>query len=296
MINYKVFDDNLFLLEKIFGKEEVLQKLERLKFIYKNTEESWFKNLEYFQDSEVKYILICEAPPYSGAGIPVFFYNQTNSSFHRTIWKTFFTEDIKDFSQTEIYQKIAARGFLLIDNIPFSMKYFTRHRKKEAYFQLIKNSLEWTLEKLNLVKTKISNDVKIAFGFKINALQFIRATNGNIMLTDKIINFGESNISANGSGFPSSNKLKNIFSDDLQNYLYYNGEIENPYCNIDESPLNFQNPKALFWHYENHYYFSQDSQHQDLKSFIKHLIDNKLSEYHRNTDELQEMYYNNSIK
>lgn len=296
MVDDKVFDNNLFLLEKLFGKEEVLQKLERLKFIYQNTEESWFKNLEYFKNSEVKYILICEAPPYSETKIPVFFYNQTNSNFHKTIWKTFFTENIKDFTQQEIYQKFAEKGFLLIDNIPFSMKYFTRHRKKDAYFQLIKQSLEWTIEKLSIEKIKISKDVKIAFGFKINALQFIKATNGCIMIDDKIINFDESNICANGSGFPSSNKLKNIFFNDFQNYKYYNGEIENPYCNVDENPLNFQNPKALFWHYENHYYYSQDSQHQDLKSFIKHLIDNKLSEYHRNTDELQEMYYNNSIK
>lgn len=84
--------------------------------------------------------------------------------------------------------------------------------------------------------------------------------------------------------------------DDFQHYKYYNGESENPFCGKDENPLNFLNPKVLFWHYEKHYHFSQDSGHKDLKSFIKHLIVNKLSEYHRNTDELQEMYYNNSIK
>ena len=84
--------------------------------------------------------------------------------------------------------------------------------------------------------------------------------------------------------------------DDFQDYKYYNGELENPFCSKDENPLDFLNPKALFWHYENHFYFNKDSQHQDLKTFIKNLIDNKLSEYHRDTDELQEMYYNNSIK
>lgn len=83
---------------------------------------------------------------------------------------------------------------------------------------------------------------------------------------------------------------------DFQEYNYYQGEVENPFCEKDENPLNFQNPKALFWHYENHYYFSKDSQHQDLKTYIKYLIDNKLSEYHRNTDELLEMYNSNSIK
>jgi len=84
--------------------------------------------------------------------------------------------------------------------------------------------------------------------------------------------------------------------DDFQHYKYYNGESENPFFDKDENPLNFLNPKALFWHYEKHYHFSQDSRHKDLKTYIKYLIDNKLSEYHRNTDELLEMYYNNSIK
>lgn len=82
---------------------------------------------------------------------------------------------------------------------------------------------------------------------------------------------------------------------DLSEFSYYKGESENPYCRRDENSLNFSNPKALFWHYENHYYFSEDSQYQDLKSFIKNLIDNKLSEYHRSTDELRHMYFINSI-
>ena len=35
----RVFDKNLFILEELFGKEEVSVKLDRLKYIFENTEE-----------------------------------------------------------------------------------------------------------------------------------------------------------------------------------------------------------------------------------------------------------------
>lgn len=295
MVDFKVFDDNLFLLEEIFSKNTIDEKLERLKSIYTNTEESWLRNLEYFQNSEVKYILICEAPPYSETEVPIFFYNQCKSNFHKTIWKTFFDDNINDYTQKEIYQKFAQKGFLLIDNIPFPMKYFTIHRKKEAYFQLVKSSLEWALKKIFNNKIKLSKDLKIAFGFKINAIQFIKATNGKIDFKGNILKFDESNIGANSSGFTSFKKLKNIYFDDFQDYRYYNGEIENPFCKNGDFVMDFDNPKSLFWYYEKHFNESENDD-KDYSKFISNLINNKLSEYNRNEQELWEMYYHNSIK
>lgn len=294
MVDFKVFDENLYLLEEIFSKDKVAVKLERLKFIYTNTEESWFKNLERFQKSEVKYILICEAPPYSETEVPIFFYNQYKSNFHKTIWKTFFDEDIIGCTQEEIYQRFADLGFLLIDNIPFAMAYSPKHRRTEAYFKLIKDSLEWTLEKMCNSKINLSKNVKIAFGFKLNAIQFIEATNGKLDCKGNILEFDNSNIGADGSGFTSFKILKRIFLEDFRNYKYFNGERENPYCNKNENPLNFLNPKALFWHYEAFHY--KNSNHQNFMLFIQNLINNKLSEYNRNENELWEMYHRNSTK
>ena len=74
--------------------------------------------------------------------------------------------------------------------------------------------------------------------------------------------------------------------DDFQHYKYYDGESENLFCGKDENPHNVLNPKALLCDYENVYHFSQDSRHKDLKTYLKYLIDYKVSEYHRNTDEL----------
>ncbi|HAP95277.1 hypothetical protein [Epilithonimonas hominis] len=243
MVDYKVFDDNLFLLEKIFGKEEVLQKLERLKFIYKNTEESWFKNLEHFQDSEVKYILICEAPPYSESEIPVYFYNEINRKFNTTIWNTFF-DSAKPALEKKYYKKLAEKGFLLIDNLPYSMN-FEKHRKKQAYKSLMKGCLEWILNKLNNKNLKFSEDLKIVFGFKINGEIFIEVTNGILQLNNgRILNFDKNNIAYDGSGIPNTNALISKFFDKKSIYRYYNYEEENPFINEGDFQLNFSNPKS----------------------------------------------------
>lgn len=86
-----------------------------------------------------------------------------------------------------------------------------------------------------------------------------------------------------------------IVSDDFPDYKYYNGESENPYCGQDENPLDFSNPKALFWHYEKHF-DEWENEQKDYNEFISNLINNKLSEYHRNEKELWEMYHHHSIK
>lgn len=294
MADFKVFDDNLHLLEKLFGKKEVLQKLNRLKFIYKNTEESWLRNLEYFENSEIRYILLCEAPPYSETLVPKYFYNDIDQKFNTIIWNTFF-HNIKKPTDIELnYKNLAEKGFLLIDTIPFAMQYSTqKHRDKDSYFQLITNSLNWILEKLRNSKIKLSDDLKVAFGFKINAQKFIKATNGAIVLNEKHVKFDESNIGINKANYPDSKMLSNIYFSKNKNYKYYKGEIDNPYCKKGRFQLDLSNPKSLFWYYEKHFDESYD-EHKDYKKYITNLINNKLSEYCPNTYVLWEMYFNNS--
>lgn len=294
----KVFDDNLQLLKDIFGEKTVLEKIERLKFIFDNTEKAWQKNLELFREHEVKYILICEAPPYSETDEPVYFYNQTDRKLNKTIWKVFFNGDKQPKSNSEYYKKLAQQGFLLIDNLPFSMSYGSNHRKKAAYLNLIQNSLDWFFSNIKNSNVKISNEVKIAFGFKLNAIKFIEATAGKINIGDLAFNFNENNIGADGSGFPNSVKISKIFfsSENIEysDYNYYKGEAKNPYIEKDGSVLDFSNPKSLFWYYEQYHFVA--GKKKDFKPFIENLIRNKLSEYHRSDYELWEMYFTNSIK
>ncbi len=289
-MDFKVFDDNLYLLEQLFGKEEVLKKLERLKFIFKNTEESWLKNLDYFANSKVKYILICEAPPYSEIEIPTFFYNQTNRKFNPSIWNTF-SNDEKPKIESQYYKKLAEKGFIMIDSIPYSMN-FERQRRKKAYKILLKNSLEWILNKLENRKISLSEDLKIVFGFKINGEIFIEVTNGILQLNNgRILNLDKNNIAYDGSGIPNTNALISKFFDKKSIYRYYNYEEENPFINEGDFQLNFSNPKSLFWYYEKHFDEIEDK-NKDYKRYISNLINNKLSEYFPDTFCLWQMYFN----
>ena len=90
----RVFDKNLFILEELFGKEEVSVKLDRLKYIFENTEEKWAENLKLLKNSEIRYLLICEAPPFSEIEPPKYFYNYHNKNFNKEIWKTFYPNEI----------------------------------------------------------------------------------------------------------------------------------------------------------------------------------------------------------
>ena len=85
---HRVFDKNLFILEELFGKEEVSVKLDRLKYIFENTEEKWAENLKLLKNSEIRYLLICEAPPFSEIEPPKYFYNYHNKNFNKEIWNS----------------------------------------------------------------------------------------------------------------------------------------------------------------------------------------------------------------
>ena len=293
------FAKNIEILEELFTRKEVDEKLVRLKFIYNQTENAWKQNLKYFKNNEIKYLLICEAAPWSETEIPEYFYNQTNRKFNKTIWKTFFK--IKEFPklEEEYYKSLADVGFLIIDNNPYSMNYKPKHRNRLSYFKILENYLSHLIEKLDFDNIKISEDLIIAFGFKLNAQQFIKLTNGKLSLKNgNTVTFDEKNICADGSGFPNSDKLSNIFfsksSDEFVTFNYFNGEKVNPYLKSDKAELDFLNPKSLFWYYENHYY--KYCNNEDFKGFIENLLHNKLSEYTRSDFDLWELYFNNKVK
>lgn len=295
----RVFDKNLFILEELFGKEEVSVKLDRLKYIFENTEEKWAENLKLLKNSEIRYLLICEAPPFSEIEPPKYFYNYHNKNFNKEIWKTFYPNEIFPNDKEYYFNKLVEVGFLIIDTLPYSM-FFQNKRKNKNYYNLLKNSFEWFIEKLNQEELKLSKNLKIAFGFKVNAERFIEITKGNLKLKNNItLNFNKDNIAYDGSGIPHAKVLRKIFFSESEYsiYKYFNGEEENPYKLENDFELSFLNPKSLFWHYEkNHFVGERNGDNEDYKNFIENLIHNKLSEYHRSDYELWQMYFENAVK
>ena len=211
-MNIKLFNENLPQLKELFTPELVNKNEDRLKFILEETQKSWEKNTNGLKNNKVKYLLICEAPPFSELGEPSYFYSQANTGFFTTIWEAFYPPEIikKPKYQEEAYSKLIEKGFLLVDSLPFAMKYSSNHRRKVSYREILKNTFPFLLKNLDH-EFEFDENLKIAFGFKINALQIINVSNGIIELTGRNFKISKSNIATDGSNYTSSSELRRVF-------------------------------------------------------------------------------------
>lgn len=201
-----VFDNNFETLKELFSKEEISHtRKPRLHKIFMGTEKSWKKQTIDKGLKRVKYILICEAPAETGS----YFYDTTTTILRTTVWNAFFPNIDMPKNNDCVYEMLANKHFLLIDSLPYSMKYKSAQRKTEEYAKLIECCLSWWINKLN--EFKIDKEVKIAFGFKLNAMQIIKVTKGKLKIGNRTFTIKAADIAADGSGHTSTKKLKHIF-------------------------------------------------------------------------------------
>lgn len=205
-----VFDKNIFLLEEIFAKSFNDTELDLLRDVFLTTERDWKRQTIERGLKKIKFLLICEAPPFSENKPYKYFYTESNSSFHTRIWKIFFPNTNKPNNSDAVYQLLCENGFLLIDSIPFAMTYSSKHRKKTAYNKLINNSLHWWKTKLN-DNFEFDNSTKIAFGFKLNAQSIIKESNNILNIKNNNYYVNKFNIGADGSGMTNSELIADIF-------------------------------------------------------------------------------------
>lgn len=211
----KKFPNEYERLNAIFGEPEG-SKSDRIDEIYKDCEEQWEKNLERLNGIEVKYLLIAEAPPWSESGVVRYFYgtfvegnNGKPISWIRDLWTVFYPRDDTEKYDTEkCLNKLAQKQFLLIDSLPFAMKYNSNIRKKNEYKEIIK-SCSYFLSKVCDKRIKWTNDVKVAFAFQLNGEALIEAFPDGIKLpSGQHIEFKKEMIAATGCGFPTCTSLK----------------------------------------------------------------------------------------
>jgi hypothetical protein len=207
-MNY--FDKNhiekLWILNSSYVKDG---KLERLKYIYDFSENKFLENLERIRKTKVKYLLFGEAPPWTEKGEPRYFYSNIDSKLHKSFWKAFFSVSIPP-NITEAYQKLAEKQFLLLDSLPFALKYNSRMRSKVIYKEIILEYLTFQLSRIN-EKIEFDENLKIAFAFRMNGYAIIDSLKGIAKIGDKLIELKEGNIAADGSGFPKPIGLKRVF-------------------------------------------------------------------------------------
>ncbi len=184
-------------------------KLKRLHRIYNYSKNKFDLNLSRYKGIKVKYILFGEAPPWTEEGIPKYFYSNIESMLHDTIWKAFFLDPLPK-EMNSAYSRLAKKGFLLIDTIPYALKFNSKVREKEIYKKLILEYLSNEVKRINTI-LNFDENLKIAFAFRINGGKIIELFKGEIKLGNQNIKLISNNIAADGSGFPKPNKLKEIF-------------------------------------------------------------------------------------
>lgn len=206
----ELFAANLPLLKKLFGTEAIEQQQDLIKSLLEETEFCWNKNLDRLNGRIVERILIGEAPC-SGDGVSEYFYKMIFNSYHLKIWKGLYPETpLPD--QVKAYEMLADKGFLLVDSIPFSLKYAGKRDKKD-YSLLLKNGVNWMVQKLSDKRINYTDDVKVAFSYKANGLKVMEALDGKLPLKKgQSVVLSPSQIAADGSGYTNSRLLGEILA------------------------------------------------------------------------------------
>jgi hypothetical protein len=206
------FPEGYQKLTELFGSIEVQSKNDRINEIYAVCEAAWEANLDRLRNTEVKYLLIGEAPPWSKNSPINYFYTTLKGPWCNRIWKAFFNEARPD-GVNKALRLLAEKQFLLIDSLPFSMKYTTKHRKNPFYFEFIKSCKAFINKKLNNGKIQWAKEVKVALAFYKNGEALINAFPQGLELpTGQTIKLCPFLIAADGSNYTNSSILKDIWS------------------------------------------------------------------------------------
>jgi hypothetical protein len=188
---------------------DIHNQLDRLNEIYNHVEKSWERNIKRLNGKNVQYLLIAEAAPWTPNGMPIrYFYSSPDGAWSRRILKTFIDPSGSD--NKNALSKLADEGFLLLDTLPFALKYSTNIRQGDDYFTLLKASKKHFIEKLNQIS--LDEKVKVAIAFKWNGKKVIEAYDGKIELKNgPEIKLSEDQIAIDGSNYTSTQRLREIF-------------------------------------------------------------------------------------
>jgi hypothetical protein len=210
--DHQCIEQALPILWELFAGEEQQERLPRLKEIHGHAELHWRNYVEQFSDRSVKYLLIAEAPPWSHPGEQIQ-YVLDPSSRSRTLMsalrRAFPTA--YELPAEKALAEFARQGFLIVDSIPFSMKYTSNKRKSHKYQQLIDVTAIAIQEALQSSSLKWSPDLRIAFSVKLNAHAVIRALGGRLDLNGAVFDLSERLIAVSGAGYPDAEKLRALF-------------------------------------------------------------------------------------
>ena len=203
-------------LEPLCGGSVPASTLERLNEIHSLTESIWTNYVSMIPHGAVRYLLFAEAPPWSESGRPKYVLDPESEprTLMKALSQAFFDRPAKSMSSIdEILRMLAERGFLIVDTLPFAIDYSLHgRRQRKAYKTLVAASCStYVKDKLESAGIKWSKQLRIAFGFKMNARTVINALDGRITLGDTIHSLGEDQIAVTGANYPDGQRLRELY-------------------------------------------------------------------------------------
>ena len=201
--------NGLVALKNLFTAPKVSPKIDRLNDIYNLTEQKWEENVQRLgaNNTKVKYVVIGEAAPYSDSGDVSYFYNKCESNWCKRITSAFF------YYSPDPLTELAKNQFLLIDSMPFAMKYSTNDRKKTEFDNLLKHSFSYFDKKIKDPRLQWAEDIKVAFAVQYHAYAFWRVCGQSYTFpSGQTVTFENNQIAIDGTNYPSPQELRRVFA------------------------------------------------------------------------------------
>jgi len=206
------FPDELSALKELFGVYQVEGQLRRLNEIYEYTERKWRDYVAKL--GKVNFLLIVEAPPWSAFGRPEYVLDPASRSrkLMQALRKVFcLRTERQQADASEALAEFARRGLLIVDSIPFAMAYSNK-RSRENYNNLVRLTAQSYLRrKLLSPSLSLSPDLRVAFGFKLNAQAVMNGLGNQIDLGRLKLALRPEQIAVNEAGYPDAGKLRAVY-------------------------------------------------------------------------------------
>jgi hypothetical protein len=108
-------------------------------------------------------------------------------------------------------RRLAQRGFLMVDTIPFAMQYKSR-RSREGYNKLVmRTSRSYMHAKLESSRLLWSSDLRVAFSVPLNARRVISGLDSVLKLGGQDFPLSEDMVACDGSHYPSADRVRGAF-------------------------------------------------------------------------------------
>jgi hypothetical protein len=213
--DFERFQDELDALRKVFGSSSVHAALPRLREIYYYTEEKWHAYVKQVPEGVVRYVLIAEAPPWSHDGTPKFLLDPASriGPYMGALRQAF--PQARRGSSADTLKVLAGHGFLLLDSIPFAMKYPSKERSSQKYVNLLRLTTKTYLQaKIDASRLTWAPGLRVAFAVSLNARAIVKASGGQLSFGGNLHPVSTDQIAVNGAGYPDCKKLRYLYEID----------------------------------------------------------------------------------